>query len=237
MIRSPIIVTVGHVDHGKTTLLDKIRGTTVTKLEPGMLSQHVGASYIPIETINKICCELLKKMKIEITVPGLLLLDTPGHAAFITLRRRGGAVSDLAILVVDITEGFQEQTDESLAVLKEYKTPFVVAATKVDKIPGWHHHPNACFLDSFEKQREDVKNEVEKKIYQLVSQLSERGFNSERFDRVENFTKHVSIVPCSSISGEGISELLMVLAGLSQQFLKKRLETSNKGICAVLELK
>jgi translation initiation factor 5B len=237
MIRSPIIVTVGHVDHGKTTLLDRIRGTAVTKLEPGMLSQHVGASYIPIETVKGICGGLLEKMKIKINIPGLLLLDTPGHAAFITLRRRGGAVSDLAILVVDVTEGFQEQTDESLAVLKEFKTPFVVAATKIDKIPGWFPYENSCFIDSFKKQREDVKDDVDKKIYQLVSQLAERGFNSERFDRVDDFTKQIVIVPCSSISGEGISELLMVLAGLSQQFLKKRLEVSNVGRGAVLELK
>jgi len=237
MIRSPIIVTVGHVDHGKTTLLDRIRGSAVTKLEPGMLSQHVGASYIPIETVKGICGELLKKMKIEITIPGLLMLDTPGHAAFITLRRRGGAVSDLAILVVDMTEGFQEQTDESLAILKEFKTPFIVAATKVDKIPGWYPHKNYCFIESFKKQSEDVKDEVEKKIYQLVSQLSERGFNSERFDRVEDFTKQIVIVPCSGITGEGVSELLMVLAGLSQQFLKKRLEVSETGRGAVLEIK
>jgi translation initiation factor 5B len=237
MIRSPIIVTVGHVDHGKTTLLDKIRGSAVTKLEPGMLSQHVGASYIPIETVKGICGELLKKMKIEITIPGLLMLDTPGHAAFITLRRRGGAVSDIAILVVDMTEGFQEQTDESLAILKEFKTPFIVAATKVDKIPGWYPHKNYCFIESFKKQSEYVKDEVEKKIYQLVSQLSERGFNSERFDRVEDFTKQIVIVPCSGITGEGVSELLMVLAGLSQQFLKKRLEVSETGRGAVLEIK
>lgn len=237
MIRSPIIVTVGHVDHGKTTLLDKIRGTAVTKLEPGMLSQHVGASYIPIETAKKICGELLKKMNIEITIPGLLLLDTPGHAAFITLRRRGGAVSDMAILVVDVTEGFQEQTDESLAVLKEFKTPFIVAATKIDKIPGWYPYKDSCFIDSFKKQREDVKDDIEKKIYQLVSQLAERGFNSERFDRVDDFTKQIVIVPCSSISGEGVAELLMVLTGLAQQFLKKRLEVSDSGRGAVLEVK
>jgi translation initiation factor 5B len=237
MIRSPIIVCVGHVDHGKTTLLDKIRGTAVTKLEPGMLSQHVGASYIPIETAKNICGELLKKMKIEITIPGLLLLDTPGHAAFIALRRRGGAVSDLAILVVDITEGFQEQTNESLAVLKEFKTPFVVAATKIDKIHGWFSQNTNCFLESFSKQREDVKDEVEKKIYMLVSQLAERGFNSERFDRIENFQKQVAIVPVSSITGEGVADLLVVLAGLAQQFLKGKLELSSIGKGAVLEVK
>jgi translation initiation factor 5B len=226
-----------NVDHGKTTLLDKIRGTAVTKLEPGMLSQHVGASYIPIETAKNICGELLNKMKIEINIPGLLLLDTPGHAAFITLRRRGGAVSDLAILVVDITEGFQEQTDESLAVLKEFKTPFVVAATKIDKIHGWFSQNTNCFLESFNKQREDVRDEVDKKIYQVVSQLAERGYNSERFDRIENFQKQVAIVPVSSVTGEGVADLLMVLTGLAQQFLKGKLELSDVGRGAVLEVK
>ncbi len=236
-VRSPIVVTVGHIDHGKTTLLDRIRGTTVTAAEPGMLSQHVGASFVPIETVKRICGELLTKMKLEITIPGLLLLDTPGHAAFITLRRRGGSVSDLAILVVDITEGFQEQTDESLAVLKEFKTPFVVAATKIDKIPGWYPYKNACFMNSFGKQGEDVRDELDKKLYQLVAQLAERGMNSERFDRVDDFTKQIAIVPCSGTTGEGVPELLMVLSGLAQQFLKQRLEVSRLTKGMILEVK
>jgi translation initiation factor 5B len=236
-VRSPIVVTVGHIDAGKTTLLDCIRGSTVTAAEPGMLSQHVGASFVPIETVRRICGELLTKMKLEITIPGLLLLDTPGHAAFITLRRRGGSVSDLAILVVDITEGFQEQTDESLAVLKEFKTPFVVAATKIDKLPGWYPYKNECFMHSFAKQSEDVKEELDKKLYQLVAQLSERGMNSERFDRVDDFTKQVAIVPCSGTTGEGAPELLMVLSGLAQQFLKQRLEVSGLARGMILEVK
>jgi len=237
MIRSPIIVTVGHIDHGKTTLLDKIRGTSVAKGEPGMMTQHAGASYIPIKTIKDMCVKLLEKMKIQINIPGLLFLDTPGHSAFITLRRRGGAVSDLAILVIDIIEGFKEQTDESLAVLKEFKTPFVVAATMIDKIPGWYPNPNNCFIDSFNKQSEDVKDELDRRVYQLVSQLSERGFNAERFDRVDDFTKQIAIVPCSGITGEGVADLLVVLAGLSQQFLKDRLELSKVGRGTVLEVK
>ncbi|MEM5766287.1 MAG: translation initiation factor IF-2 [Candidatus Aenigmatarchaeota archaeon] len=237
MIRSPIVVTVGHIDHGKTTLLDKIRGTAVTRLEPGMMSQHVGASYIPAETIKRTCGSLIEKLKIELSIPGLLLLDTPGHAAFVTLRKRGGAVSDLAILVVDITEGFQEQTDESLAVLKEFKTPFVVAATKIDKIPSWYPYPNSCFLESFKLQAEGVKDELEKNVYKLVSQLAERRFNSERFDRIEDFRKQVAIVPCSGITGEGIPELLVVLAGLAQQFLKNRLKLSEIARGTVLEVK
>jgi len=231
------VTSTKNIDHGKTTLLDCIRGTTVTRLEPGMITQYVGASYVPIETIQKICGDLLQKLKIEIIVPGLLFIDTPGHAAFITLRRRGGAVSDLAILVVDITEGFQEQTDESLKVLKEFKTPFVVAATKIDKIQGWFPLKNTCFTESFSKQNEIVKDELEKRIYTIVAQLSERGFNSERFDRVEDFRKQVAVVPCSGITGEGIPELLVVLAGLAQHFLKDRLEISDVAKGVVLEVK
>ncbi len=237
MIRSPIIVTVGHSDHGKTTLLDKIRGTAVTKQEPGQLTQHVGASYIPQSTIRRIAGQLLEKFKIELAVPGLLFIDTPGHKAFLGMRKRGGAISDLAVLVVDITEGFQEQTDESLKILKEFKTPFVVAATKLDKIRGWFPNKNLNFLESFSKQRDDVKNELDTAVYKIVSQLTERGFDSDRFDRISNFAKQIAVVPVSGSTGEGIPELLMMLAGLSQQFLKERLKLSNIAKGNVLEVK
>jgi translation initiation factor 5B len=236
-IRSPIIVTVGHIDHGKTTLLDKIRGTYVARAEPGELTQHVGASYIPIKNVKQICGDLLDKFKIQLEIPGLLLLDTPGHAAFISLRKRGGSVSDLAILVVNMHEGFQEQTDESLAVLKEYKIPFVVAATRVDTVRGWFPNKGLSFLESFSKQGQSAQDEEEKRMYTLVSQLAERGFNSERFDRVENFQKQIAIVPCSGITGEGVAELLMVLSGLAQHFLKGKLELSKTGRGVVLEVK
>jgi translation initiation factor 5B len=234
-IRAPIVVTVGHSDHGKTTLLDKIRGTTVTALEPGLLTQAVGATNIPIETIKKICDKLLKKFGIKLSIPGLLFIDTPGHKAFLSMRKRGGSISDLAILVIDINEGFQEQTDESLTILKQFKVPFVVAATKIDKIPGWYALQNASFLDSIQKQREDVKEELEKKIYRIVSQLAERGFDAERFDRIRDFRKNVAIVPVSGITGEGIPDLLMVLAGLAQQFLKEKLYLSEQARGSILE--
>jgi translation initiation factor 5B len=236
-IRSPIIVTVGHIDHGKTSLLDKIRGTSVAKTEAGLITQHVGASYVPVETIRKISGKLLEKFKITLTVPGLLFIDTPGHKAFLGMRRRGGAISDLAILVVDILEGFQEQTVESLTILKEFKTPFVVAATKIDKIKGWNKQPNETFLDSFQKQREDVQEDLEKAVYKIISQLSEHGFDAERFDRVRDFKKQIAVVPVSSLTGEGIPDLLMVLAGLAQQFLSKRLQLSEIGRGNILEVK
>ena len=236
-IRSPILVAVGHIDSGKTTLLDKIRGTSVTRSEPGQITQHVGASYVPIETVKRICGTLLKKLKVKITIPGLLFLDTPGHAAFVTLRRRGGAVADLAILVIDVTEGFQEQTDESLKILKEFKTPFIVAATKIDRIPGWYPYSDSCFSDSFSKQREDVKEDLDRKLYQLIRDFSERGTSVERFDRIEDFTKEIAIVPVSGVTGEGVPELLMVLTGLAQQFLQDRLKLSGIPRGTVLEVK
>jgi translation initiation factor 5B len=203
-----------------------------------MLTQHVGASYIPADTIQKTCGKLLERFNIKIEIPGLLFIDTPGHAAFITIRKRGSSIADLAILVIDITEGVQEQTDESIKILKHFKTPFVVAATKIDKIEGWIPNQNECFLDSFSKQPEWVKQKFDEKFYRLLGQLSERGFESERFDRITDFKKTVAIVPCSGISGEGISDLLVVLAGLAQTFLKKELETTRGiGKGSILEVK
>lgn len=237
VLRSPIIVTVGHSDHGKTTLLDRIRGTAVTKLEPGQLTQHTGASYVPADAIRKSAGKLLDKFKVKLEVPGLLFIDTPGHKAFLGMRKRGGSISDLAILVVDLTEGFQEQTIESLNVLKEFKTPFIVAATKVDRLKGWFPQNNSSFLESFAKQRDDVKNDLENYVYKLVVSLAELGFDSERFDRIDNFAKQIAVVPVSSSTGEGISDLLVMLSGLAQHFLKDRLQVSDRSRGSILEIK
>ena len=206
-------------------------------MEPGQITQHIGASFIPMDVIKRFCGPLLEKFRIEITIPGLLFIDTPGHEAFTTLRRRGGSVADLAILVIDINEGFQPQTDESLNYLKQFKTPFLVAATKIDLSPRWYPHKNECFLNSFNKQSEDAQEELEKRVYNIIAQLSQRGFESERFDRISDFKKQIAIVPTSGRTGEGIPELLMMLAGLSQHFLKKRLELSKECRGTVLEVK
>ena len=236
-IRQPIVAVLGHVDHGKTLLLDSIRQTRVQHGEAGGITQHIGASFIPIETVNHICGPLMKKLKTEITIPGLLFIDTPGHEAFVTLRKRGGSAADIAILVIDINTGFQPQTDESLNFLREFKTPFIIAATKSDRLSGWFPHKNECILDSLQKQREDVKEELDKKVYELIAQLSVRGHEAERFDRIEDFTKQIAIVPCSGMTGEGVPELLMMLTGLAQQFLKDKLSVSDKGRGVVLEVK
>lgn len=236
-IRQPIVSVLGHVDHGKTSLLDAIRGTVVAAGESGGITQHIGASQIPKDVIKKLVGDLLEKFKIEIVIPGLLFIDTPGHEAFTTLRKRGGSAADLAILVVDINEGFQQQTEESVELLKQFKVPFIVAATKIDRIAGWFPNPKKSFLETIKKQRDDVVGDFENKLYRIVAQLSEKGFDSERFDRINNFTKQIAIVPCSGKTGEGIAEILLMLSGLSQQFLKGKLELSDTVRGSVLEVK
>jgi translation initiation factor 5B len=237
-IRSPIIVMLGHVDHGKTTLLDRIRGTSVVKTEPGLITQYISASYVPTEVVREKCGGVLERMKVDLKVPGLLCIDSPGHEAFTTLRKRGGAIADIAILVVDVNEGFKPQTDESLNFLKQFRTPFVVAATKIDRMTGWVTEQNACFIRTYNEQPQRAQDELEEKLYRLIGQLGERGFQSERFDRVTDFAKQVSIVPVSGITGEGVPDLLMLVAGIAQKYLKDRLAIApGEGKGTVLEVK
>jgi len=236
-IRQPIISVLGHVDSGKTTLLDKIRGSAVAPGEAGGITQHIGASEIPIKNVIDICGDLVKKMGVEVRIPGLLFIDTPGHEAFTTLRKRGGSISDLAVLIVDMNEGFQPQTEESLLFLKEFKTPFVVAATKIDRMLGWRSE-DECFLPNFREQEERVQDEFENRLYRIIGQLGEKGFESERYDRVKDFAKEVCIVPVSGVTGEGIPDLLMILTGLAQRYMGERLEVSEgMGKGTILEVK
>jgi len=239
MIRQPIIVVMGHVDHGKTTLLDKIRNTAIANREAGGITQHIGASEVPIEVINKICRKILSTFKAKITIPGLLFIDTPGHEAFTNLRKRGGSVADLAILVVDVTKNFEPQTYEAIEILRQYKTPFIVAANKIDLITGWRANPNESFTETIAKQQQNVENELENRIYEIIGKLSELGFNSERFDRVKDFQREVVIIPVSAKTGEGIPELLLYAAGLSQKFLEARLniEVNGPGKGSIIEKK
>ncbi|MEM0015848.1 MAG: translation initiation factor IF-2 [Saccharolobus sp.] len=237
-LRQPIVVVLGHVDHGKTTLLDKIRGTAVVKKEPGEMTQEVGASFVPSYVIEKISEPLKKVIPIKLQIPGLLFIDTPGHEYFSNLRRRGGSVADIAILVVDIMEGIQKQTIESIQILKERKVPFLVAANKIDRIPGWKANENKPFLYTIEKQSNETILYLDNLIYKLVSQLGEFGFNADRYDRIKDFTRNVAIVPVSAKTGEGIADLLALLAGLTQRYMESRLrfaEGPAKGV--ILEVK
>lgn len=237
-LRQPVVVVLGHVDAGKTSLLDKIRGTAVQAREAGGMTQHIGASFFPTETLLQICGPLLKKVGGSIKVPGLLVIDTPGHEAFSNLRSRGGSAADIAILVVDITRGFEAQTYESVEILSRRRVPFVVALNKIDRLPGWRSTSTPYLTESLKKQDKAVLEELDARIYSVVGSLSRLGFRSEAYYRVKDFSREVAIVPVSAKTGEGIPELIMVLVGLTQHYLTKRLTTSEeqtRGI--VLELR
>ena len=240
--RKVLITIVGHVDHGKTSLLDKIRRSTVAAAEAGAITQAIGVSIIPIEVIKKICGKLLDVFKDKggLSVPGLLAIDTPGHAAFTSLRKRGGSLADIAILVVDINEGFKPQTIESIEILKANKVPFVIAANKVDLVPGWKNEAGKSLIENINGLGYSVQGEFEKRMYELVAQVQEHGgFEAERFDRLQDYTKQIAIVPISAHTGQGLPELLMVITGLAERFLGAKLQVDVSGNAkgTILEVK
>ncbi len=237
-LRHPIVAVLGHVDHGKTSLLDRIRGTSVAAREPGAITQWIGASMLPAETLELRCGELLRKLKFSIAVPGILFIDTPGHETFSNLRRRGGSAADIAILVIDVLKGVEPQTVESINILKARRTPFVIAANKIDMITGWRSVNDRQFMEALTKQAPEVQTSLDEYVYRILGSLSRLGFKSERFDRVTDFRTHIAIVPTSAKTGEGIPELLSTLVGLTQAYMKEELMTTAgaaKG--TVLEVK
>ena len=236
--RQPIVCVLGHVDSGKTSLLDKIRKTSVQAREVGGITQHIGASFFPVETLSQLVGPMLSGMKGEIEIPGLLIVDTPGHEVFTNLRRRGGSVADIAILVINVLRGFEAQTNECIEILKTRKTPFIVAANMIDRVPGWNSYEDVPFLKSYPKQDPYVREDLDNRIYDIIGTFSRQGFKADRFDHVKEFGSTIAIVPTSAKTGEGIAELIMVLVGLTQHYLKKRLQTTEgpaKG--TVLEVK
>lgn len=238
-IRSPIVSVLGHVDHGKTTLLDYIRGSTIAAKEAGGITQHIGATEIPNDTIENICGDFISKLAIKDLIPGLFFIDTPGHAAFTSLRKRGGALADLAVLILDVNDGFKPQTYEALNILKMYKTPFIVVANKIDRLFGWEVHEGASFRETFSNQAKSVQQDLDNKIYEIVGELYKEGFQSERFDRVSNFASQISIIPISAKTGEGVIEVLAMLLGLAQEYLTEQLEIDENAPAkgTVLEIK
>ncbi|MBR4504259.1 MAG: translation initiation factor IF-2 [Candidatus Methanomethylophilaceae archaeon] len=235
-IRQPVVSVLGHVDHGKTKLLDRIRGTSVQAREAGAITQHIGATEVPIDHIYKVCGKLIGNKKFN--VPGLLFIDTPGHHSFVTLRARGGSLADLAVLVIDIREGIMPQTIESIRILKQYKTPFVIALNKVDTIQGWTSEDGRPFVLSERAQQEHTLEMFNEKLYNVIAQLAENGISADRYDRIEDFTKAVALVPISAKEGEGVPDLLLVLIGLAQRFLESQLEKGEgPGRGTILEIK
>ena len=235
-IREPIVGLLGHVDHGKTTLLDYIRKTSLALKEPGRITQDIGATNVSVNVIKEVCGKLFDALREKIEIPGLLFIDTPGHEAFSSLREKGGSLSDLAVLVIDVNEGMKRQTFESLEILRKFKTPFVVAATKIDKLYGWLSREKD-FIENFKLQNDFAKEEFESRINTIIAQLLEQGFEAELFYKVTDFTRQVAIVPCSGITGEGIPNLFILLIGLAQKYLKGKLYLSENARGIILEVK
>jgi len=237
-LRQPILTVLGHVNVGKTTLLDKIRGTAVQLKEAGGMTQHIGASFLPIQVIYNIAKNLIEKYKIHLNISGILLIDTPGHEVFTNLRMRGGSVADMAILVVDINKGLERQTYESIDILKSRNVPFIIALNKLDKLEGWVPTNTYSFLESLSLQDERTKERLDYRIYDLVSKLLRLGINAERFDRIRDFSKYTAIIPTSAIYGIGIAELLLLVAGICQNYLKSRIAyTEGPASGVILDVK
>ena len=234
-IRQPIVTVCGHVDHGKTSILDAIRGSCFQEGEAGGITQKISFTSYPLEKL-KTDCPLIEKSGINLNIPGFLFIDTPGHAAFTNLRKRGGSLADLAVLVIDINEGIKPQTAEVLQILKLNKTPFIVALNKVDKITGWKKL-DENLKNSVEMQSERIKQNFDEKFYTLVGSLQSYGFDSDLYYNIDDFTKKIALVPCSARTKEGIAEILLVLSGLSQKFLSARLEISSESKGVMLEVK
>lgn len=236
MPRQPILSVLGHVDSGKTTLLDNIRESKIVEGEAGGITQMIGATEIPLNTVENVCGDLLQQLDTDLTIPGLLFIDTPGHAAFSSLRKRGGSISDIAVLVIDVEEGVQPQTEEAIKILKDSQTPFVIALNKIDMIPGWKTE-DECFSRNLKNQSESIRQKLDEEIYELMADLNDYGFVIDRFDRVDNFTEKIGVVPISAKTGEGLPELLMVVSGLAQNYLSDQLEVEEgDGKATVLEV-
>jgi translation initiation factor 5B len=229
-LREPIVSLLGHVDHGKTTLLDRIAGSVRASKEAGGITQHIGAIEVPGATVRHLCEGILNTD--QLVVPGLLFVDTPGHRSFETLRRRGGALADIAVLVVDAREGVMPQTRESVQILRHEKTPFAIALTKIDLLSGWRKPsgPGGVRLaDQIAKSTPDFQKVLDEHLYSVAEEIVQLGFSADRYDRVSDFTHNVGIVPVSAKSGVGVPELIALLVGLSQRFLKHELLLSKEG--------
>jgi len=236
-VRQPIVTVCGHVDHGKTSILDKLRGTSIQEGEAGGITQKISFTMMPKETIIERAGIVIEKFKIPLEIPGFLFIDTPGHAAFTNLRKRGGSLADLAVLVIDINEGIKPQTSEVLQILRLNKTPFIIALNKIDNVSGWHKAESGLFLDSENSQGMMVKQNFDEKIMTIMGTLNHYGINADLYNKISDFQKTVAIVPCSARTGEGISEILAMLSALSQKFLKEKIAVKGDGKGVILEVK
>ncbi|MCW8966584.1 MAG: translation initiation factor IF-2 [Candidatus Pacearchaeota archaeon] len=234
-IRQPIVTVCGHVDHGKTSILDCLRNSCVQEGEVGGITQKISFTSYPMDQLKN-ACPLIEKSGIKLNIPGFLLIDTPGHAAFTNLRKRGGSLADLAVLVIDINEGIKPQTAEVIQILKHNKTPFLIALNKIDNISGWKKRADSI-KESVEVQPMNVKQIFDERYMTLIGALHSYGFEADLYYNINDFTQKIALVPTSAQTREGISELIMMLCGLSQKYLADKLKLGVDAKGVMLEVK
>ena len=233
--RSPIVCILGHVDTGKTKLLDKIRRTNVQLGEAGGITQQIGATFFPHESLVESISKVPRPLDVE--VPGLLIIDTPGHESFNNLRQRGSSLCDIAILVVDIMHGLEPQTIESIEILRTRKCPFVVALNKIDRLFQWKATPDRSIRDALKAQKDSVRSEFEDRWARVNLQLSEKGINSALYYDNKDPRQYVQVIPTSAHTGEGVPDMLFTLVKLSQSMLTQRITYKPELQCTVLDVR
>jgi translation initiation factor 5B len=236
-MRSPVVVVMGHVDTGKTKLLDKIRSSNVQDGEAGGITQQIGATFIPGEEIRNRTKSVKKAQSFELKIPGLLVIDTPGHESFSNLRSRGSSLCDIAVLVVDIMHGLEQTTLESLKMLRDRKTPFIVALNKVDRLNEWVSSPWGAIQNTLKKQKASSMQEFNTRVNLVKAQFQSHGLNTALYYENEDDRQYINIVPTSAISGEGVPDMLFLLTSLPQKRMVPRLTLTDKLSCTVLEVK
>lgn len=234
-LRQPIVSVMGHVDHGKTTLIDIISGTKKADKEAGGITQRIRALEVPLKSLEKLCQGVLPTENIN--VPGLLFIDTPGHRAFISMRRRGGSLADIAVLVVAMNEGFMPQTREVLQILRHEKTPFIVAVNKLDLLPGYRPVPKGVpLVKGLGALPQEARKTLDERIYAISADLYSNGFSADRYDRVSDYARNIALIPISAKTGAGVPDLLALIVGLAQKFLATDLaEAKDGGEATILE--
>merc|ERR1719427_1390008 len=236
-LRAPVVCVLGHVDTGKTKILDKLRRTNVQDGEAGGITQQIGATNVPISVIQEQCKMVQGFLDSPLRLPGLLIIDTPGHESFSNLRDRGSSLCDIAILVVDIMHGLEPQTIESLNLLKKKKTPFVVALNKVDRLYEWKPNRHKDIENTLKRQTPNTLTEFNERVDQVKVQFAEQGLNAALFYENPDPEDYISLVPTSAHSGDGMGNLMASLVEMSQTFLAKRLSYTEELQATVLEVK
>ena len=236
-LRAPIICILGHVDAGKTKILDKLRHSNVQIGEAGGITQQIGATFLPIENFEQHLKKIDKKFQIKPEIPGILLIDTPGHASFQNLRSRGSSLCDIAVVIVNIVKGIEQQTLESLDLLRQRKTPFIIALNQLDRIYQWNSTEWGGYRDSYDKQKKSQKKEFGRLVDENKTQFIKNNLNTELYDKNEEMNLYVNMVPTSAITGEGLPDVLGLLVYLTQKYLLKKIEFRDEIQCTILEVK